>query len=102
MTKLKSKKQEPSKRAMNAFMKFMDVCESGNIILKTGAFYEKETLKYFRRLINALSNLQKYGELYTKKQIQEIKVEANRLLDKEMNRIKYIHAEAKKEISKFK
>ena len=102
MTKLKSKKKEPSKRAMNAFMKFMDVCESGNVILKTGAFYEKETLKYFRRLINALSNLQKYGELYTKKQIQEIKVEANRLLDKEMNRIKYIHAEAKKEISKFK
>ena len=102
MTKLKSKKQEPSKRAMNAFMKFMDVCESGNVILKTGAFYEKETLKYFRRLINALSNLQKYGELYTKKQIQEIKVEANRLLDKEMNRIKYIHSEAKKEIRKFK
>jgi hypothetical protein len=102
MTKLKSKKQEPSKRAMNAFMKFMDVCESGNVILKTGAFYEKETLKYFRRLINALSNLQKYGELYTKKQIKEIKVEANRLLDKEMNRIKYIHLEAKKEISKFK
>ena len=87
---------------MNAFMKFMDVCESSNVILKTGAFYEKETLKYFRRLINALSNLQKYGELYTKKQIQEIKVEANRLLDKEMKRIKYIHSEAKKEISKFK
>ena len=102
MTKLKSKKQEPSKRAMNAFMKFMDVCESGNVILKTGAFYEKETLKYFRRLINALSNLQKYGELYTKKQIQEIKLEANRLLDKEMKRIKYIHSEAKKEINKFK
>ena len=102
MTKLKSKKKEPSKRAMNAFMKFMDVCESGNVILKTGAFYEKETLKYFRRLINALSNLQKYGELYTKKQIQEIKVEANRLLDKEMKRIKYIHSEARKEIRKFK
>lgn len=102
MTKLKSKKKEPSKRAMNAFMKFMDVCESGNVILKTGAFYEKETLKYFRRLINALSNLQKYGELYTKKQIHEIKVEANRLLDKEMKRIKYIHSEAKKEISKFR
>ena len=102
MTKLKSKKQEPSKRAMNAFMKFMDVCESGNVILKTGAFYEKETLKYFRRLINALSNLQKYGELYTKKQIQEIKEEANRLLDKEMKRIKYIHSEARKEIRKFK
>ena len=96
------KEQQPSKRAMNAFMKFMDVCESGNVILKTGAFYEKETLKYFRRLIKALSNLQKYGELYTKKQIQEIKVEANRLLDKEMKRIKYIHSEAKKEISKFK
>ena len=102
MTKLKSKKKEPSKRAMNAFMKFMDVCESGNVILKTGAFYEKETLKYFRRLINALSNLQKYGELYTKKQIQEIKEEANRLLDKEMKRIKYIHSEARKEIRKFK
>ena len=102
MTKLKSKKKEPSKRAMNAFMKFMDVCESGNVILKTGAFYEKETLKYFRRLINALSNLQKYGELYTKKQIHEIKVEANRLLDKEMKRIKYIHSEARKEIRKFK
>jgi len=104
MRKSKIKKEEkiPSKRAMNAFMKFMDVCESGNVILKTGAFYEKETLKYFRRLINALSNLQKYGELYTKKQIQEIKVEANRLLNKEMKRIKYIHLEAKKEISKFK
>ena len=98
----KTKEPIPSKRAMNAFMKFMDVCESGNIILKTGAFYEKETLKYFRRLINALSNLQKYGELYTKKQIQEIKVEANRLLDKEMKRIKYIHSEARKEIRKFK
>ena len=104
MTKTKKKNLEknPSKRAMNAFMKFMDVCESGNVILKTGAFYEKETLKYFRRLINALSNLQKYGELYSKKQILEIKVEANRLLDKEMKRIKYIHSEAKKEISKFK
>ena len=104
MRKTKSKEEEkiPSKRAMNAFMKFMDVCESGKVILKTGSFYEKETLKYFRRLINALSNLQKYGELYTKKQIQEIKVEANRLLDKEMKRIKYIHSEAKKEISKFK
>jgi hypothetical protein len=98
----KDKEPIPSKRAMNAFMKFMDVCESGNIILKTGAFYEKETLKYFRRLINALSNLQKYGELYTKKQIQEIKVEANRLLDKEMKRIKYIHSEAKKEINRFR
>ena len=104
MKKSIKKKDEsiPNKRAMNAFMKFMDVCESGNIILKTGAFYEKETLKYFRRLINALSILQKYDELYTKKQIKEIKVEANRLLDKEMKRIKYIHSEAKKEINRFR
>lgn len=59
----------PSKRAMNAFINFIEVCESGDTLLKNGAFYEKETLKYFRRLINALSRLQKYGELYTKKQI---------------------------------
>ena len=31
----------------------------------------------------------------------KIKLEANRLLDKEMKRIKYIHSEAKKEIVKF-
>ena len=32
---------------------------------------------------------------------EKIKLEANRLLDKEMKRIKYIHTEAKKEIIKF-
>lgn len=100
---MKKKKEEniPNKRAMNAFIKFIEVCESGEALLKNGAFYEKETLRYFRRLINALSNLQKYGDIYTKKQIKEVKVEANRILDKEMNRIKYIHSEAKKEIKKF-
>ena len=100
---MKKKKEEniPSKRAMNAFIKFIEVCESGEVLLKNGAFYEKETLRYFRRLINALSNLQKYGDIYTKKQINEVKIEANRILDKEMNRIKYIHSEAKKEIKKF-
>ena len=97
----KKEEKQPSKRAMNAWLKFFDVAESGEILLKTGAFYEKETLKYFRRLINALSNLQKYDDLYTDKEIKKIKVEANRLLDKEMKRIKYIHSEAKKEIIKF-
>ena len=100
MNKKKEEKQ-PSKRAMNALMKFFEVAESGKILLKTGAFYEKETLKYFRRLINALSNLQKYDDLFTDKEIKKVKGEANRLLDKEMKRLKYIHSEAKKEISKF-
>ena len=100
MNKKKEEKQ-PRKRAMNAFMKFLEVCENGEILLKTGAFYEKETLKYFRRLINALSNLQKYDELFTDKEIRKVKVEANKLLDKEMKRMKYINSEAKKEISKF-
>ena len=36
------------------------------------------------------------------KEIKKIKMEANKILDKEMKRIKYIHSEAKKEISKFK
>ena len=100
---MKKTKEEklPNKRAMNAYMKFFEVAESGEILLKTGAFYEKETLKYFRRLINALSNLQKYGDIFTDKDIKKVKVEANRLLDKEMKRIKYIHSEAKKEIIKF-
>lgn len=98
---MKNKEKEPSKRAMNAFMKFFEVAESGKILLKTGAFYEKETLKYFRRLINALSKLQKYDDLFTDKEIKKVKGEANRLLDKEMKRLKYIHSEAKKEISKF-
>ena len=100
---MNKKKEEniPTKRAMNAFIKFIEVCESGETLLKNGAFYEKETLRYFSRLINALSNLQKYGDIYTKKQINEVKAEANRILDKEMKRIKYIHAEAKKEIKKF-
>lgn len=100
---MKKTKEEklPNKRAMNAYMKFFEVAESGEILLKTGAFYEKETLKYFRRLINALSNLQKYDNLFSDKEIRKIKLEANRLLDKEMKRIKYIHTEAKKEISKF-
>ena len=102
MKKVDKKEKQPSKRAMNALMKFFEVAESGKILLKTGAFYEKETLKYFRRLINALSNLQKYGDIFTDKDIKKVKVEANRLLDKEMKRIKYIHSEAKKEISKFK
>ena len=101
-SKNKKEGKQPSKRAMNALMKFFEVAESGKILLKTGAFYEKETLKYFRRLINALSNLQKYGDIFTDKDIKKVKVEANRLLDKEMKRIKYIHSEAKKEISKFK
>ena len=98
----KKEEKQPSKRAMNALIKFFEVSESGKILLKTGAFYEKETLKYFRRLINALSNLQKYGDLFTDKEIKKVKIEANRLLDKEMKRLKYIHSEAKKEISKFK
>ena len=52
----KEKKTEPipSKRAMNAFMKFLEVSENSKVILKTGAYYEKETLKYFRRLINVV------------------------------------------------
>ena len=101
--KTPKKKTEPipSKRAMNAFMKFLEVSENSKVILKTGAYYEKETLKYFRRLINALSNLQKYDNLFSDKEIRKIKLEANRLLDKEMKRIKYIHSEAKKEIVKF-
>ena len=100
---MKKTKEEklPKKRAMNAFIKFFEVAENSNVILKTGAYYEKETLKYFRRLINALSNLQKYDDLFSDKEINKIKTEANRILDKEMNRIKYIHAEAKKEIIKF-
>jgi hypothetical protein len=101
MKKNKKEQKQPNKRAMNAYMKFFDVAESGEILLKTGAFYEKETLKYFRRLINALSNLQKYDNLFTHKEIRKVKVEANKLLDKEMRRMKYIHSEAKKEISKF-
>ena len=102
MKKSKNNKEiVPSKRAMNAFMKFLEVSENSNVILKTGAFYERETLKYFRRLINALSNLQKYDNLFSEKEIRKIKLEANRLLDKEMKRIKYIHTEAKKEIIKF-
>ena len=91
----------PNKRAMNAFIKFLEVSENSKVILKTGAYYEKETLKYFRRLINALINLQKYDNLFSDKEIRKIKLEANRLLDKEMKRIKYIHLEAKKEIVKF-
>ena len=86
---------------MSAFMKFLEVSENSKVILKTGAYYEKETLKYFRRLINALINLQKYDNLFSDKEIRKIKLEANRLLDKEMKRIKYIHSEAKKEIVKF-
>ena len=86
---------------MSAFMKFLEVSENSKVILKTGAYYEKETLKYFRRLINALINLQKYDNLFSNKEIRKIKLEANRLLDKEMKRIKYIHSEAKKEIVKF-
>ena len=86
---------------MNAFIKFLEVSENSKVILKTGAYYEKETLKYFRRLINALINLQKYDNLFSDKEIRKIKLEANRLLDKEMKRIKYIHSEAKKEIVKF-
>ena len=93
--------KQPSKRAMNAFVKFLEVSENSKVILKTGAYYEKETLKYFRRLINALSNLQKYDNLFSDKEIRKIKLEANKLLDKEMKRIKYIHSEAKKEIVKF-
>ena len=102
MKKSKNNKEiVPSKRAMSAFMKFLEVSENSKVILKTGAYYEKETLKYFRRLINALINLQKYDNLFSDKEIRKIKLEANRLLDKEMKRIKYIHSEAKKEIVKF-
>ena len=102
MKKSKNNKEiVPSKRAMSAFMKFLEVSENSKVILKTGAYYEKETLKYFRRLINALINLQKYDNLFSDKEIRKIKLEANRLLDKEMKRIKYIHSEAKKEIIKF-
>lgn len=102
MKKTKKKEEKlPNKRAMNAFIKFLEVSENSKVILKTGAFYEKETLKYFRRLIKALSNLQKYDDLFSDKEIREIKLEANKLLDKEMNRIKFIHSEAKKEINKF-
>ena len=102
MKKSKNNKEiVPSKIAMSAFMKFLEVSENSKVILKTGAYYEKETLKYFRRLINALINLQKYDNLFSDKEIRKIKLEANRLLDKEMKRIKYIHSEAKKEIVKF-
>ena len=97
----KEKEKFPNKRAMNAFIKFLEVSENSKVILKTGAFYEKETLKYFRRLIKALSSLQKYDDLFSDKEIRKIKLEANKLLDKEMNRIKFIHSEAKKEIDKF-
>ena len=100
---MNKKKEEkiPNKRAMNAFIKFLEVSENSKVILKTGAFYEKETLKYFRRLIKALSNLQKYDDLFSDNEIKKIKLEANNLLDKEMNRLKRIHTAAKKEIDKF-
>lgn len=100
---MKKTKEEklPNKRAMNAFIKFLEVSENSKVILKTGAYYERETLKYFRRLINALSALQKYDSLFSDKEIKKIKMEANKILDKEMKRIKYIHSEAKKEIIKF-
>ena len=94
MVKSKKIEKQPSKRAVNALMKFFEVAESGEILFKTGAFYQKETLRYFKRLINALKNLQKHGDLYTDKEIKKVKVEANRLLDKEMKRIKYIHSAA--------
>jgi len=101
MVKSKKVKKQPSKREENALMKFLEVVESGKILFKTGAFYQKETLRYFKRLINALKNLQKHDDLYTDKEIKKVQVEANRLLDKEMKRIKYIHSAAKEEISKF-
>lgn len=96
------KENAPSKKAIDAFNRFIKVCESANVILKTGAFYEKETLRYFKRLINSLAKLQKYSDFLSKKQINEIKLDANRLLDKEMKRIKYIHNEARKELRKFR
>ena len=100
-SKNKKEEKQPSKRAMNAFIKFFEISENSKVILKTSALYERETLKYFRRLINALSNLQKYDDLFSDKDIKKVKVEANRILDKEMKRLKHIHSEAKKEISKF-
>ena len=101
MVKSKKVKKQPSKREENALMKFLEVVESGKILFKTSAFYQKETLRYFKRLINALKNLQKHGDLFTDKEIKKVQVEANRMLDKEMKKIKYIHSATKKEISKF-
>ena len=97
----KSEKKQSNIKAMNAFMKFIEVCESSKVILKTGAYYEKQSLAYYKRLTTAIRNLQKLSNFLTPIQIKKIKTDTRKLLKVEMNRMKRIHNDAIKEINKF-
>ena len=103
MNKLKNIKKEttPSKKAMNAFMKFIEVCEGSKVVLKTSKFYEKQTFSYYKRLTTAVRNLQKHSTFLSPAHIKKIKTDTRKLLKVEMDRMKKIHAEAIKEIDKI-
>ena len=90
-----------SKQTERALIKFFEVCENSKIVLKTGAFYEKQSLTYYKRLTTALRNLQKHSNFLSPTQIKKIKIDTMKLLNIEMDRIKKIHSDALKEIEKF-
>lgn len=94
-------KKDTTNKAEKAFMKFIEVCQSSKVVLKTSKFYEKQTLAYYKRLTTAARNLQKYSNVFSPNLIKKIKADTRKLLKVEMDRMKKIHSDALKEIDKF-